>query len=65
MLNYRVKFFEPIKEGLSFGEAFLSAKQDFAQESIKNKGYLDTTEQKTLLEYVIFADPSARMEEIE
>ena len=60
-----LKFFERIKEGLSFGEAFLRAKQDFAQESIKNKGYLDTTEKKTLLEYVIFADPSARMEEIE
>jgi hypothetical protein len=60
-----LKFFERIKEGLGFGEAFLKAKQDFAQESIKKKGYLDTTEQKTLLEYVIFADPSTRMEEIE
>ncbi|MGB9927363.1 MAG: FG-GAP repeat domain-containing protein, partial [Methanosarcina sp.] len=60
-----LKFFVRIKEGLSFGEAFLKAKQDFAQESIKNKGYLDKTEQKTLLEYVIFADPSAHMEEIE
>lgn len=59
-----LKFFERIKEGLSFGEAFLKAKQDFARESIK-KGYLDATDQKTLLEFVIFADPSARMEEIE
>ncbi len=60
-----LKFFERVKEGLSFGEAFLKAKQDFARESIKTKGYLDTTEQKTLLEYVIFADPSAHVEEIE
>ncbi|MDQ1274818.1 MAG: hypothetical protein QG610_390 [Euryarchaeota archaeon] len=59
-----LKFFEHIKKGLDFGEAFLKAKQDFAQESIIKKGYLDTTEQKTLLEFVIFADPSARMEEI-
>lgn len=59
-----LKFLERVKEGLVFGEAFLKAKQDFARESIKNKGHLDATEQKTLLEYVIFADPSSRMEEI-
>lgn len=57
-----IKFFNRVLEGLSFGEAFLRAKEDFARESIRMKGYLDKTDEKTLLEFVIFADPSARME---
>ncbi len=60
-----LKFFEHIKEGFTFGEAFLRAKQDFARESIGMKGYLDKTEEKTLLEFVMFADPLLKMEEIE
>lgn len=57
-----IKFFARVKEGLPFGEAFLRAKADFARESIAMHGYLDKTEEKTLLEFVIFADPLARME---
>lgn len=60
-----LKFFERIKEGLTFGEAFLKAKQDFAAESISRNGFLDKTEEKTLLEYVMFGDPSLKMEEIQ
>jgi hypothetical protein len=44
-------------EGIPFGEAFVKAKEDFARESIRMKGYLDKTDEKTLLEFVIFADP--------
>ena len=57
-----IKFFARVNEGLPFGEAFLRAKADFARESIAMHGYLDKTEEKTLLEFVIFADPLARME---
>jgi hypothetical protein len=57
-----IKFFARVREGLPFGEAFLRAKADFARESIAMHGYLDKTEEKTLLEFVIFADPLARME---
>jgi hypothetical protein len=57
-----IKFFARVKEGLPFGEAFLRAKADFARESIGMHGYLDKTEEKTLLEFVIFADPLAKME---
>jgi hypothetical protein len=57
-----IKFIARVKEGLPFGEAFLKAKEDFARESISMHGYLDKTEEKTLLEFVIFADPLAKME---
>jgi len=58
-----LKFYERIKEGLTFGEAFMKAKQDFARESIAAGRRLDQTGEKTLIEFVMFADPSSRMEE--
>ena len=60
-----LKFFERIKEGITFGDAFLRAKQDFARESINMTGYLDKTDEKTLLEFVMFADPILKLEETE
>jgi len=60
-----LKFYKRIKEGLTFGEAFLRAKQDFAAESISINGYLDKTDEKTLLEFVMYADPQLKVEEIE
>ena len=60
-----LKFYEHIKEGLTFGEAFIRAKQDFALETIRMYGYLDATGKKTLLEFVMFADPLLKLEEIE
>jgi len=60
-----LKFYEHIKEGLTFGEAFLRAKHDFATETIRMYGYLDDTSKKTLLEFVMFADPFLKLEEIE
>lgn len=59
------KFYEHVKDGITFGEAFLRAKMDFARESIRMSGYLDKTGEKTLLEFVMFADPSLKLEEIE
>ncbi len=58
-----LKFFERIKEGLTFGDAFMKAKQDFARECIAARARLDMTEKKTLIEFVLFADPSSKMEE--
>lgn len=59
-----LKFYKRIKEGLTFGEAFLRAKHDFADETIRMNGHLDEVGKKTLLEFVMFADPSLKMEEI-
>lgn len=58
-----LKFFERIKEGLTFGDAFMKAKQDFARECIAARSRMDMTEKKTLIEFVLFADPSLKMEE--
>jgi hypothetical protein len=60
-----LKFLERIKEGLTFGDAFLRAKNDFARESIATKGYLDKTEEKTLLEFVLYADPMLKVEDVQ
>ncbi len=53
-----------IKEGLTFGDAFLKAKNDFARESIAMRGYMDKTEEKTLLEFVLYADPMLKVEDM-
>ncbi len=59
-----LKFLERIKEGLTFGDAFLKAKNDFARESIAMRGYMDKTEEKTLLEFVLYADPMLKVEDM-
>jgi hypothetical protein len=60
-----LKFLERLKEGLTFGDAFLRAKNDFARESIAMRGYLDKTEEKTLLEFVLYADPMLKVEDVQ
>ncbi len=65
------KFFERIKGGFTFGDAFLKAKEDFIVESIAtNAGLglpraLSAEDLKTLIEFVMFADPSSIMQEEE
>ncbi|MCP8310578.1 MAG: C25 family cysteine peptidase [Candidatus Methylarchaceae archaeon HK01M] len=54
-----VKFFQNLDNGLSFGEAVMKAKQDYAKEYI-TAGIFDDVDQKTLLEFVLFADPSLK-----
>jgi len=54
-----VKFFENLKNGLPFGEAFMKAKQDYAKEKLAD-GTFDDVDQKTLLEFVLYADPSLK-----
>lgn len=55
------KFFDRIKEGLTFGDAFMKAKQDFARETIAASKGLDGTDKKTLIEFVLYADPSSKV----
>jgi hypothetical protein len=56
-----LKFFERLKEGLTFGDAFMKAKQDFARETIAASQGLDGSDQKTLIEFVLYADPSSKV----
>jgi len=49
-------FFKNIINKESFGNALMKAKVDFVVESSK-KGYLDASEKKTLIEFVLYGDP--------
>ncbi len=49
-------FFKEIINKESFGIALMKAKQNFVVESSK-KGYLDSSEKKTLIEFVLYGDP--------
>jgi len=49
-------FFKNVINKESFGIALMKAKQDFVVESSK-KGYLDSSEKKTLIEFVLYGDP--------
>jgi hypothetical protein len=55
-----VYFLAHIKKGLPFGQAFKEAKIAFAQEMIRRQGGLDNDDEKTLLEFVLYGDPSLR-----
>jgi len=54
-----VKFFENLKNELTFGEAAMKAKQDYAKEKLAD-GTFDDTDKKTLLEFVLYTDPSLK-----
>ncbi|KPJ53567.1 hypothetical protein AMJ39_04130 [candidate division TA06 bacterium DG_24] len=43
--------------GMSLGQAFLRAKVEFAETMLERQGFLDADDRKTLLEFVLFADP--------
>ncbi|MFN3528158.1 MAG: C25 family cysteine peptidase [Candidatus Altarchaeaceae archaeon] len=54
------KFLSYVMNGETFGNALMKAKQDFVIESSR-KGYLDATEKKTLLEFVLYGDPDLKL----
>lgn len=57
-----VKFLGNVKNyRMTFGEALMKAKQHFAKEMIGRQGILDDTDQKTLLEFVLYGDPSLKL----
>ncbi|HID86635.1 MAG TPA: hypothetical protein EYP55_04550 [Anaerolineae bacterium] len=55
-----VYFLGNVKRGMPFGEALKEAKVAFAQEMIRRQGGLDDDDEKTLLEFVLYGDPSLR-----
>ncbi len=55
-------FWKNLREGLSAGEALMSAKVQLASEMIKRQGFLDGEDQKTLLSFVLYGDPLARVQ---
>ena len=55
-------FFDYTLTGMNAGFSFMNAKRDFAKKMIRRQGYLDEDDEKTLLEFVLFGDPTLRLE---
>ena len=55
-----VYFLGNVKKGMPFGQAFKEAKVAFAQQMVRRQGGLDDDDEKTLLEFVLYGDPSLR-----
>lgn len=54
-------FFEYALQGLTLGESLRNAKLDFARKALRRNGFLDDDDQKTLLQFVLYGDPTARV----
>lgn len=54
-------FFEYVKQGLTIGESLKNAKVDFARKALRRQGFLDDDDQKTLLQFVLYGDPTSRL----
>jgi hypothetical protein len=58
-----VKYFlEYTKQGLTLGESFRSAKIDFVRKALRRNGFLDDDDQKTVLQFVLYGDPTLRFQ---
>lgn len=56
-------FFEYARQGLTLGESLMNAKLDFARKSLRRQGFLDDDDKKTLLQFVLYGDPTIRVHE--
>jgi hypothetical protein len=56
-------FLEYAKNGLTLGESLRNAKVDFARKILRRQGFLDDDDQKTLLQFVLYGDPTVRLHE--
>jgi hypothetical protein len=54
-------FWKHMREGMLAGEALMAAKIDMAREMIRRQGFLDGEDQKTLISFVLYGDPFARI----
>ncbi|MCK4576395.1 hypothetical protein KAU34_08310 [candidate division WOR-3 bacterium] len=55
-------FLQFVRNGVPFGEALRNGKIVFAKEMVKNQGFLDDDDKKTLLEFQLYGDPSLRFQ---
>ena len=53
-------FFEYLVQGMTLGESFKNAKLDFARKALRRQGFLDDDDKKTLLQFVLYGDPTLR-----
>ncbi|MBI4321377.1 MAG: tetratricopeptide repeat protein [Chloroflexi bacterium] len=57
-----VYFWQNVGRGLSIGEALVKAKVSLMNEMLERQGWLDGDDQKTLLEFVLYGDPSCYLD---
>ncbi len=62
MLGYL--FWKHLEAGMTVGEALMQAKLDFVREMNRRQGFVDAEDQKTLLSFVLFGDPLAKVDNI-
>ena len=53
-------FWQRLRGGLPLGEALRQAKLDLIEEMQRRQGYVDTEDQKAVLSFVLYGDPSLR-----
>jgi len=58
-------FFEYLRQGLTLGESLRNAKLDFARKALRRSGFLDDDDQKTLLQFVLYGDPTLRVRAVQ
>jgi len=51
-------FFRNVHEGLSFGSALVKARAQLAATAMSRQGFLDEDDKKTLLQFLLFGDPT-------
>lgn len=57
-----VKYFlEYTKQGITLGESLKNAKIDFVRKALRRHGFLDDDDQKTVLQFVLYGDPTLRL----
>ncbi len=54
-------FFEYLQQGHTLGASLRNAKLDFARKSLRRRGFLDDDDEKTLLQFVLYGDPTLRV----
>jgi hypothetical protein len=53
-------FFRNLQRGMTFGKALVNARAQLAGLAVSRQGYLDEDDKKTLLQFVLFGDPTSR-----
>lgn len=54
-------FFRNLHNGMTYGKALVNARAQLAALAVSRQGYLDEDDRKTLLEFVLFGDPTLRL----
>lgn len=54
-------FFRNVQRGMTLGKALVNARAQLAGLAVSKQGYLDEDDRKTLLQFVLFGDPTQRL----